>query len=125
MAGGGGGFRELGAWRYGMELAVRVFDVTAEEAVAGDAVRSAALEIPRQIASGAMDGRPKAWARCLALAQGALDRLEAEARQLWAAPDARMLELAAEVRRALGALEAAPPGAESPSSPAAIEVAAA
>lgn len=125
MAGDGGGFRELEAWRYGMELAVRVFDLTAEEAVAGEALRSAALEVPQQIASGAMDGRPKSWARCLALAQGALDRLEAEARELWAAPDARMLELVAEVRQALDALEAAPLWAESASPPEAVEVAAA
>ncbi|HYV47058.1 MAG TPA: hypothetical protein VFA20_19505 [Myxococcaceae bacterium] len=105
MAGGGGGFRELEAWRYGMELAVRVFDVTAEEE---DALRPAALEIPQRIAAGWMDGRPKIWARCVALAQGALDRLEAEARRLWAAPDVRLLELVACARRALDALEAAP-----------------
>jgi hypothetical protein len=74
----------------------------------GDEVRSAALEIPQRIASGWMDGQPKIWARCLALAQGALDRMEAEARRLWAAPDARLLELAADVRRELAALEAAP-----------------
>ena len=118
MVGGVGGFRELGAWRYGMELAVRVFDATEE--VAGEAIRSAALEIPQRIATGWMDGRPKIWARCVAMAQGALERLEAEARQLWAAPDARLLELAEEVRRTLDALPAAPmpvPSVE----PAAIE----
>ena len=53
-----GSFRELGAWRGGMELVVLVFDLTAGRE-AGDALRLAALEIPRRIASGAMDGPPK------------------------------------------------------------------
>jgi hypothetical protein len=38
------------------------------------------------------------------MAQGALDRLEAEALRHWATPDARLMELVAEVRRELEAL---------------------
>jgi len=122
MAGGGGGFRELGAWRYGMELAVRVFDVTAEDEAAADALRQAALEIPQRIAAGWMDGRPKIWARCAAVTQGALDRLEAEARRLWAAPDERLLELVASARRELEALEAAPVRVLEPAAVEAVEI---
>ena len=121
MAGGGGGFRELGAWRYGTELAVRVFDVTGEDEAAADALRQAALEVPQRIAAGWMDGRPKTWARCVAVTQGALDRLEAEARRLWAAPDERLLELVASARRELEALEAAPVRALEPAAAAAVE----
>jgi hypothetical protein len=69
-----------------------------------------------------MDGRPKIWARCVAMAQGALERLEAEARQLWAAPDARLLELAEEVRRTLDALPAAPVPSVEPAAMETVEV---
>ena len=101
-----GGFRELGAWRFGMELAVLVFDLPGEQAdEAGDALRLAALEVPQRIAAGATDGRPKPWLRCLELAQRALDRLEVEAKRRWPAQDPRLTELMARVRSELDDLE--------------------
>ncbi|HEY8211404.1 MAG TPA: hypothetical protein VIG99_28165 [Myxococcaceae bacterium] len=106
-----GGFRELGAWRFGMELAVLVFDLTAQQGErrdeGDDALRLAALEVPQRIAAGATDGRPRAWLRYLELAYQALDRLEAEAKRRWMVRDLQFVELVTRVRNELDALEEA------------------
>jgi hypothetical protein len=103
-----------------MELVVLVFDLTMGRE-AGDALRLAALEIPRQIASGAMDGPPRSWPRSLELARDALDRLEAEAKALWGLQDRRLTELVARVRGELETLERA---AREPSVEVALDAAA-
>src|SRR3954468_6854449 len=112
-----GGFRELGAWRFGMELAVLVFDLTekpreertSETEEADDALRLAALEVPQRIAAGAADGRPRPWLQCLELARRGLDRLGGGAKLRWAAAtqDPRLTSLVARVRSELDALQEA------------------
>jgi hypothetical protein len=111
----GRSFRELRAWRVGMELAVLVFDVTAELPAedAGDSLRLAALEVPQRIAAGAMDGRVRPWVQGLALSVSALGELEAEAnallelRQIPREEGARMKDLIGQLRVELVALRKA------------------
>lgn len=105
-------FRELRAWRVGMELAVLAFDVAAELPAeeAGDPLRLAALEVPQRLAAGAMDGRPRQWLRSLVMAGESLGGLEVEVgaslelRQISRDHGRRLQGLIGEMRAELAAL---------------------